>query len=194
MSVSVAGENVRVMQPAPWLTEPAWFLVTGLSWPEDQAHADLAEAAFAIAPEVTQVARPVGADGNPVPLGRDLALMLDAGSRCAAALGKRVVFLAEVTQWLTGIGLSWERTGADFAAAQDELEHQALGLFLAVSRRAYSILCSTATSLTIYSTAGGKSEVTPEEREEVRASFEAALNADWPPYVTKALAGAQPAA
>ncbi len=96
----MARESVLVMQPAAWMTEPAWFLVAGLLWPEDQADAGLAEAAFAIAPEVTKVARPVGADGNPVPLGRDLALMLDAGSRCAYALGKRVVFLADITRWL----------------------------------------------------------------------------------------------
>ena len=42
-------------------------------------------AAFAVAPFVTQAVRPAGPEGGPVPLGRDLALMLDAGSRCAAA-------------------------------------------------------------------------------------------------------------
>jgi hypothetical protein len=34
----------------------------------------------------------------------------------------------------------------------------------------------------------------PEERELVRASFEARLDADWPGYITRALADAQPAA
>jgi hypothetical protein len=61
-----------------------------------------------------------------------------------AALGKRVVFLSDITRWLADIGLSWERMGVNFATAQDELEHQARGLFVMVSRRAYSILRSTA--------------------------------------------------
>jgi hypothetical protein len=94
------------MQPASWMTEPSWFLVTGLPWPEDQAETEVAEAAFAIAPPVTQVVRPVSPEGKPVPLGRDLALLLDAGSRCAAALGKRVVLLSDITRWLDDIGLS----------------------------------------------------------------------------------------
>ncbi len=91
-------------------------------------------------------------------------------------------------------GLSWERIGVDFLAAENELEHQPLGLLMTVSSRAYTILCSTAASLTIYNTAGSITEVPPEEREQVRASFEAALNADWPPYVTQALASAHTAA
>jgi hypothetical protein len=67
-------------------------------------------------------------------------------------------------------------------------------LFLAVSPRAYTILCSTARNLTIHYTSGGKAEVSPEEREQVRARIEAALDADWPLYITMALASAQPAA
>jgi hypothetical protein len=154
----------------------------------------MAEAAFAIAPDVTQVVRPVGADGKPVPLGRDLALMLDAGSQCAAALGKRVIFLSDTTLWLSDIGLSWERIGVSFRAAQDELEQQKTGLFITVSRRAHMILCSATRSLTMYCTDGNVAEVAPEERELVRASFEARLNADWPSYITQALASIQPAA
>jgi hypothetical protein len=56
------------------------------------------------------------------------------------------------------------------------------------------ILCSAAHSLTIYCTDGNVAEVEPGERELVRASFEARLNADWPDYITRALARAQPAA
>ncbi|MGH3305225.1 MAG: hypothetical protein ACRDOK_26885, partial [Streptosporangiaceae bacterium] len=78
------------MQPPAWLTEPPLFLVTGLPWPEDDHGAGMAEAALAVAPAVTHAVRPVGIDGQPVPVGRDLALMLDAGSQCAVALGKRV--------------------------------------------------------------------------------------------------------
>jgi hypothetical protein len=190
----MAEKDVFVMRPATWMTDPSWFLVTGLPWPEDQAGADVAEAAFAIAPSVAQAVRPVGPDGKPVPLGHDLALMLDAGSRCAAALGKRVIFLSDITRWLAGNGLDWERIGVDFPAAQNELERQSPGLFVMVSSRAYTILCSTARNLTIHYTDDSKAEIPPEERELVRASCEARLDADWPEYLTRALANAQPAA
>jgi hypothetical protein len=56
------------------------------------------------------------------------------------------------------------------------------------------ILCSAAHSLTIYCTDGNVAEVEPGERELVRASFETRLSADWPDYITRALARAQPAA
>ena len=194
MSVTIAEEDMWVMRPATWMTDPSWFLVTGLPWPEDQADAEMAEAAFAIAPAVTQAVRPVGPDGKSVPLGHDLALMLDAGSHCTAALGKRVIFLSDITRWLADIGLSWDRIGIDFPAAQAELERQSPGLFVMVSRRAYSILCSTAHNLTINYTSGSAAEIPPEERELLRASFDATLDADWPAYVAKALASAQPAA
>ncbi len=190
----MAGENGPVMQPATWMTNPSWFLVTGLSWPEDQADAEVAEAAFAIAPYVTQAARPAGPDGTPVPLGRDLALMLDAGSRCAAALGKRVLFLSDITVWLAGIGLSWERIGVDFETAENELEQQTIGMYLALSQRAYTILCSAARTLTIQYSSGRTADVPTEDREPVRAKLQAELDDRWPGYVTRALANAQPAA
>jgi hypothetical protein len=176
------------------MTDPSWFLVAGLPWPEEEAVAGMAEAAFTIAPDVTQVVRPVGDDGKPVPLGRDLALMLDAGSQCAAALGKRVIFLFDITLWLSDTGRSWERIGVNFPAAQDELEQQKTGLFVTVSRKAHMIVCSAAHSLTIHCTDGIVAEVAPEERELVRASFEARLSADWPGYIAQTLASAQPAA
>ena len=190
----MAGKDVSVMQPAAWMTNPSWFLVAGLPWPEDQADAEMAEAALAIAPDVTQVVRPVDPDGKPIPLGHDLVLMLAVGSRCAAALGKRVIFLSDITRWLDDTGLSWERIGVDFPAAQAEVEQQSPGLFVTVSSRAHMILCSAARNLTIHYTSGRTAEVPPEERELVRASFETRLSADWPGYVTTALASAQPAA
>jgi hypothetical protein len=183
-----------VTQPATWMTDPSWFLVTALPWPENQADAEVAEAAFAVAPFVTQAVRPAGPDGEPIPLGRDLALMLDAGSRCAAALGKRLLFLSDITGWLADIGLAWERLGVDFQTAENELEQQTIGMYLAVSRRAYSILCSVSRTLTIHYTSGRTAEAPPEDRELTRAKLEAALDTAWPRYVTKALVNAQPAA
>jgi hypothetical protein len=182
------------MQPEPWMTDPSWFLVVGLPWPEDHAHEEVAEAAFAIAPFVTQAVRPMGPDGNPVPLGRDLELMLDAGSRCAAALGKRVLFLSDITHWLADLGLTWERIGVSFEIAQNELEQQPIGIYLSVSQRAHAILCSVARTLTIHCTSGGATQIPPEDRELIRENFEAALDADWPGYATQALASTPPAA
>jgi hypothetical protein len=117
-----------------------------------------------------------------------------AGSQCAAAPGKRVIFLSDITLWLSDIGASWEHIGVNFRAAKDELRQQKRGLFVPVSRRAHMILCSAAHSLTIYCTDGNVADVAPEERELVRASFEARLNADWPSYLTRVLANVQPAA
>ena len=183
-----------VTQAATWMTDPSWFLVTALPWPEDQADAEVTEAAFAIAPYVTQVVRPAGPDGEPIPLGRDLALMLDAGSRCAAALDKKVLFLSDITGWLADIGLTWERLGVDFQTAENELEQQAIGMYLELSRRAYAMLCSAPDTLTIRYTSGLIAELPPEDRELIRGQLETALDADWPKHVTKALANVQPAA
>jgi hypothetical protein len=90
----------------------------------------------------------------------------------------------------TGL-VSWERIGVDFSTAQGELEQQSPGLYITVSQRAYTIVCSPARTLTIHYTSGGEVEVPPEERELVRARLEAALDADWPSYIVEALAGAQ---
>jgi hypothetical protein len=188
MNVTMAGEGRLLMQPATWMTDPSWFLVVGLPWPEDQADAEVAEAAFAIAPYVTEAVRPAGPDGKPVPLGRDLTLMLDAGSRCAAALGKKVVFLSDITSWLADIGLSWERAGVDFQTAENQLEQQTIGMYLELSERAYAILCSTRDTVTIRYTSGRTAEIPSEDRELVRAKLEEALDVRWPGYVTRALA------
>jgi hypothetical protein len=94
-----------VTQPATWMTDPSWFLVTALPWPKEQAEAEIAEAAFAVAPYVMLAVRPAGPEGKPVPLGRDLALTLDAGSRCAGALGKREIMSHCVAlPWVTETG------------------------------------------------------------------------------------------
>jgi hypothetical protein len=175
------------------MTHPPLFLVTGLPWPDDDGDAEIAEAALAIAPDVTRAVRPVGPDGQPVPLGRDLAVMLDAGSQCAAALGKRTLLVSDITRWLAGTGRTWESIGVDFATAQNELEQQSPALIVTVSQLAYAILCSAARDLTVY-TSGRAAEVPTGEREQVRAALEARLAADWPAYISEVLASVRPAA
>jgi len=190
----MAGEDVPVMQPAAWMTKPPWFLVTGLPWPEDSDGAEMAEAALAIAPAVTQVVRLVGPDGQPIPLGHDLALMLDAGSQCAVALGKRVLFVSDITRWLVDAGRNWDHIGVDFATAQSELEQKSTALIVTVSRMAYTILCSTARNLTVQNASWGVAELTTDDREKVRTALEARLDADWSAYIRKVLANARSAA
>ena len=34
MNVTMAGEDLPLMQPATWMTDPSWFLVTGLRAPD----------------------------------------------------------------------------------------------------------------------------------------------------------------
>lgn len=178
------------MQPAGWMVRPPLFLITGLPWPDDDDGAEKAEAALAIAPAVTQMVRPVGHDGQPVPLGRDLALMLDAGSQCAAALGTRVLFVSDMTRWLADTGRTWESIGVDFATAQAALERQSPALIVTLSRTAYTILCAADRNPSAHYASGSLSEATTDEREKLRTALEARLDADWPTYITKALASA----
>jgi hypothetical protein len=115
-------------------------------------------------------------------------------SRCAAALGKRVLFLSDVTRWLADLGLNWERIGVSFEIAQNEIERQPVGIYLSVSQTAHAILCSAARTHTMHYISGDAAEVPPEERDTVRAELEASLDANWHGYVTRTLASAQPAA
>jgi len=169
---------------------PAVVSCRRLALAGDADGAEMAEAALAIAPAVTQTVRPAGTDGQPIPLGPDLALMLDAGSRCAAALGKRVLFVSDITRWLADTSRTWEEIGADFATAQNELEEQSPALLVTVSRTAYGILCSTIGNLTINLDSYGKAEIMTDECEMLRTAFEAQLDADWPIYIRKELASA----
>jgi hypothetical protein len=176
------------------MTHPPWFLISGLPWPEDAGDAEMAEAARAIAPDVTRTVRPAGSDGQPVPLGRDLALMLDAGSQSASALGKRVLFVSDITRWLADTGRNWERIGVDFATAQSELERQSPALIVTVSRTAYTILCAVVRNSSAHYAHGSVSEIRTDAREKLRTALESRLDADWSVYITKVLASALPAA
>ena len=180
-------------QLATWMTNPSWFLVAGLPWPQDQLDADVAEVAFAIAPDVTEAVRPAGPDGEPVPLGRDLALLLDAASRCAAPLGKRVLFVADITRWLGDIGLTWEDIGVRFDTALSEFTHGVgIGLYVELSERAHAILCSPTRTMIEFYPSGRTVESGDEDRDLLRAQLEELLDSDWPGYVTQLLADVQP--
>jgi hypothetical protein len=172
------------------LREPSWWLVHGLPWPEDAT--GMAEAAFAASPDATLTLRPQGADGQPVPVSRNLQAVLLAARAVAECTGARVVFVSDATLWLSERGRSWEKLGVDWAAALAELE-QSCGLYVSVSETAHAIICSAARALTIHSPSGAR-VVTDQERRLVKGQLAARLAADWPGYITRIMASAQSAA
>ena len=172
------------------LREPSWWLVHGLPWPEDAT--GMAEAAFASSQDATLTLRPQGANGQPVPVSRDLQAVLLAAQAVADRTGARVVFLSEATLWLAGHGQGWEKLGVDWAAALAELE-RSCGMRISVSETAHSIICSASSELTIHSQSGVR-VVTDQERRLVKEQLAARLAADWPGYITRILANARSAA
>jgi hypothetical protein len=91
--------------------------------------------------------------------------MLHVGSQCALTVGKRVLFVSDITCWLADSGRIWEHIGVDLATAQNELERQSPALLITVSRTAYTILCSTARNLAVHYTSGGVPQLATGERE-----------------------------
>jgi hypothetical protein len=172
------------------LREPSWWLVHGLPWPEDAT--GMAEAAFASSPDATLTLRPQGADGQPVPVSRNLEAVLFAARVVADRTGARAVFLSDVTLWLADRGQNWENLGVDWAAALAEIE-QSCGMYVSVSETAHAIICSAARVLTIHSPSGARA-VTDTERRLVKEQLAARLAADWPGYIARILANAQSAA
>jgi len=158
-----------------WMLRPSWFLVTSLPWPEGAQ--GMSEAAFAIAPEVTRIVRRRDAAGKPLPLSQNFDRFLELAQRHANATDTHVVFVSDLTVWLTDLGYGfrpWSNAGVDFDAALDELVQERVGLYLTISQRAYAILCSTARELTLVSPSGTE-KVQPAERERVRGSFQEIL-------------------
>jgi hypothetical protein len=165
-----------------WMTDPQWFLVVGLEWPEDTQ--DMAEAAFAIAPDVALAVRPVGPDGEPVSPSASLRNLIDVGREYVDRQGHGVVFVTDLTMWLTSRGFGnypWSGVGIDFDSAIAELNEQ-VGLYITISEQAHAILCSAAHQLTMI-TPSGQRKIQPEERERMRSAFGDRLRADWPTYI-----------
>ncbi len=153
------------------LTNPAYWLVSGLEWPgSDPAWA---EAAVAISPGI------IMRDG----LSPGIREILARADRCAARHDMRVVFFSDLTRALTAAGTSWASLGVDWEAALAELRCGAHPLmFLTISARAHLHLCDSSARLIIYGP-GGAEQASAGERDLVRQTIASRLAADWPPYI-----------
>jgi hypothetical protein len=97
---------------------------------------------------------------------------------------QRVVWFTDVTRWLDARGHSWASLDIDWERALMEIQElPILGLYITVSRRAYTHLANAAKRATIFYDDGTSEPLTEKEREAVRAALEKTLDSDWPPYV-----------
>lgn len=158
------------------LMNPAYWLVSGLEWPED--HDAWAEAAVAVAPGIIMRDR----------LSRDSRQILARADTYAAGHGIAVVFFSDLTRALTAAGASWPSLGVDWEAALAEMRGGPHPLmFLTISGRAHLHVCNSAARLAIHGP-GGAEEASAEERNLVRQAIAGRLAADWPPYIRGLLA------
>jgi hypothetical protein len=151
------------------LTQPDYWLVSGLEWP---GNGPMAEAAVAIAPGM--IPRNV--------VGRDAAQILRHADHYAEEHAVRVVLFSDLTRTLTLARTSWAELGIDWQAARDDLQSGPYpSLYLTISERAYVLLCSAAVTVNVISRKG----VQPgnDERELVRQALTDQLSADWPSYI-----------
>ena len=158
------------VEPFADVLEPGYWLVFGLEWAGD---GDMAEAAYAVAPAV--IPRHL--------VGDDARQVLDCADLYVRKRGGRVVFFSDLTRMFAGAGRSWADLGVDWEAALAELQAGPVpAMYLTVSQRAHTHICSAATQLIIYGPGGGE-EGTDEERDLVRRALARQLAADWPTYV-----------
>lgn len=141
------------------LAEPGYWLVAGLEWPGGSG---LAEAAFAVAPEM------IPRDG----LGHDAYQVLGCSDLYARKHAFRVVFFSDLTRMFTKVGRSWSGLDVDWEAALRELgEGSYPAMFLTVSERAYLHICDAA------------ADRVDDEREVVRQAVTDKLTVDWRGYI-----------
>jgi hypothetical protein len=151
------------------LTQPDYWLVSGLEW---QGNGPMAEAAVAIAPGM--IPRSV--------LSGDGAQVLRHADHYAEEHAVRVVFFSDLTRTLTLARTSWADLGIDWEAARAHLQSGPYpSLYLTISERAYVLLCSAAVTVNVVSRKG--IQPANDERELVREALTDRLSADWPSYI-----------
>lgn len=157
---------------------PPFWMLFGLPWPD--ADAEMAEAAMVLAPHCVRE--------------RDLS------ENAADILGftrlyarehphRRMVFLTDVTRWLSRQDSGWPQVGVDFEGGLQELTRApVLGMYVTVSWRAYMHLTNaTLVSHTVHYLDGTSEVLTEEERERVRAALDDKIAVDWPDYIRSML-------
>src|SRR6266567_5170287 len=152
------------------LLDPEYWLIFGLEWTGD---ADMAEAAYAVAPGV--IPRHM--------LGEDARQVLECADLFVGKRGGRAIFFSDLTRMFASAGRSWPDLGVDWEAALADLQSGPFpALYLTISQRAHVYICDAAIRLVIYGP-GGREEATDAERDLVRQALARQLAADWPGYV-----------
>lgn len=162
------------------LAHPRYWLMFALPWPTADQDVDMAEAAYAIAPQTVPDRQRDRMLSDAV----DLLGFTEVYAR--EHPGRRVVWLSDVTRWLEWEkGLSWSALGVDWEDALTELSAQPLlGMFMTISCRAHLHMVNTARQCTLHHTDGQPSEVlTDDERNAVHEALTTKLKADWPVYI-----------
>jgi hypothetical protein len=154
----MTAETVREVI-ADELLDPPYWMVHALPWPGG----DVAEALFAVAP---------GSIGREA-LGDDAYQILAAADSFAKGRKARVILFSEVTRSLTRAGMTWAEHGVDWARGLAELEGYP-GMYMAVSERAYGIVCNPEARPT---------QAFECDRDQVRAALTVKLSEDWTPYM-----------
>jgi hypothetical protein len=146
------------------LLHPAYWLVLALPWPGG----NVTEAVLAIAPGM------IPREPGDV-LGDDAFQILAMADRYAGGRRKSVIFFSELTRALARAGMTWAEHGVDWESGLAELEHGGFpGLYLAISERAYMIMCNPEAQTT---------QAFERDRDLVRASIAGKLRLDWPPFM-----------
>jgi hypothetical protein len=152
---------------------PAYWLVSGLEWPEGRD--GWAEAAVAVVPGIVRRGQ----------LSSAACQVLGCADLYAARHGLHVVFFSDLTRVLTGAGTSWVTLGIDWEAALAELRngpHPAM--YLTISYRAYLHVCGSAARVIACSPSWAAEDASSRgERELVRHAITRQLAVDWPPYL-----------
>jgi hypothetical protein len=146
------------------LLHPAYWLVLALPWPGG----DFAEGVLAIAPSmIPREPRDV--------LDDDAFQILAMADRYAKRSKKSVIFFSELTRALTRSGMTWADHGIDWESGLADLAQGKFpGLYLAVSERAYMVICNAEAR---------RIPAVERDRDLVRASIAGTLDEDWPPYI-----------
>jgi hypothetical protein len=146
------------------LLHPPYWLVLALPWPGG----DFAEGVLAIAPGMIPREPPDA-------LSDDAFQILAMADHYAERSKKPVIFFSELTRALTRSGMTWADHGIDFESGLADLAHGRFpGLYLAVSKRAYMVICNSETR---------PAQADERDRDLVRASIAGKLDEDWPPFM-----------
>ncbi|AGZ54375.1 hypothetical protein B1T45_07720 [Mycobacterium kansasii] len=156
---------------APSVLQPSFWLVAGLAWPDDQP--SVAESAVAVAPDAFQVQL----------LSTPTRQVFDVARYFASHGQHRVVFLAELTRWLDHFGHTWASHGIDFDQALYDITEVLPGIYLALDRRSYCIVCDASREGMVIHYPDGREQLTEADRNTTRLALTQTITEGWPAYI-----------